>query len=195
MRLIRSDAFDFFKSRGVPPSVLTASFPEQIERHISHIEIPKNEGTTLFDRKKQLLALNQFERQLGSKSTSKPFLFIGGRSYDYIPLQFALNIVSDLVQKQGKEFYWHSVYGNPTDELRDNKEMFNKIKGSSLLVLSNIAVNSTAMKIEKVRDLLNMYSSIPRIVCVGGMDPNQKIDPVSWTKHNLHVKPDYFLYC
>ena len=49
----------------------------------------------------------------------------------------------------------------------------------SLLVLSNVPSNSTNVKLEKLRDILESYSSVPRIVVTTGEDPitffNQKL--------------------
>lgn len=62
---------------------------------------------------------------------------------------------------------WHRVVGGFTDSLRDQKEMSN----ISMLVITNVGPDSTSAKIEKVRDLLDMYHGIPRIVVVNGADP------------------------
>lgn len=41
----------------------------------------------------------------------------------------------------------------------------------SLIVLSNVTINSTQHRIERLRDTLEHYSDIPRIVCISGCDP------------------------
>jgi hypothetical protein len=63
---------------------------------------------------------------------------------------------------------WHRVYGSFGDSLRDAKtapEM------PSMLIISNINDASTPQKLEKVRDLLERYADIPRIVVSGGAPP------------------------
>lgn len=64
---------------------------------------------------------------------------------------------------------WHNLYGG-----FDNS-IITKTTGSaykpSLIVLSNVTIDSTAPKIEKLRDILEAYSSIPRIVIASGTDP------------------------
>lgn len=60
---------------------------------------------------------------------------------------------------------WHTVYGGYVDKLRDGDER------PSQLVISNVTMESTAYKVEKVRDLLEKYHDIPRIVVLGGSDP------------------------
>jgi hypothetical protein len=51
----------------------------------------------------------------------------------------------------------------------------------SMLIISNLAENSTAMKIEKCKDLLEKFPNIPRVVVVAGTDP------VSFAATQLHV--------
>lgn len=62
---------------------------------------------------------------------------------------------------------WHTVTGSFGDSLLDKRNTANP----SMLILSNIMATSTNQKLEKVRDLLETYSAIPRIVLVAGMDP------------------------
>lgn len=60
---------------------------------------------------------------------------------------------------------WHTVYGGYKDRLRDGDDR------PSFLVLANITIESTAYKLETVRDLLEKYRHIPRIVVAAGTDP------------------------
>ncbi len=62
---------------------------------------------------------------------------------------------------------WHRAYGGLSDGLRDRKsdEM------PSLLVISNVNDTSSNYKLEKVRDLLEMFADIPRIVVTSSRDP------------------------
>lgn len=62
---------------------------------------------------------------------------------------------------------WHRVFGGFNDALRDNKGEDNL----SMLIISNVNELSSAYKMEKVRDLLEKYSEIPRIVVLSGEDP------------------------
>lgn len=61
---------------------------------------------------------------------------------------------------------WHMVNGSFQDRLRDNSE-----ERPSMLVISNITEQSTNVKFEKVRDLLEMFSDIPRIIVCTPTDP------------------------
>lgn len=62
---------------------------------------------------------------------------------------------------------WYRVYGGLGDSLRDKpiQEM------PSMIILSNVNEGSSNFKLEKVRDLLEKYSEIPRIVVTGGEPP------------------------
>jgi hypothetical protein len=71
---------------------------------------------------------------------------------------------------------WYRIYGGFECGLRDKiDEVF-----PSMLILSNITSNSTNSKLEKVRDLLEKYAEIPRVVIIGG-----HCDPLSWFAKNL----------
>ena len=62
---------------------------------------------------------------------------------------------------------WHRVFGGFNDQLRDKPIDENP----SLLILSNVNEASSAYKLEKVRDILEKYSHVPRIVVMSGADP------------------------
>jgi hypothetical protein len=59
---------------------------------------------------------------------------------------------------------WHRVYGGPRDSLRD----FNSSERPCMLIIANVHDEATGIKVEKVRDLLEQFSDIPRIVVSGG---------------------------
>lgn len=64
---------------------------------------------------------------------------------------------------------WHNLYGGFDNPLvtKDNSS----IHKPSLIIISNVTLDSTGPKIEKLRDILEAYSSIPRIVIAAGTDP------------------------
>ncbi len=62
---------------------------------------------------------------------------------------------------------WHTLHGGYYDNLRDGRSE----EKPSLLVLSNITQDSTQVKFEKLRDLLEMYNDIPRIIVMTSNDP------------------------
>lgn len=62
---------------------------------------------------------------------------------------------------------WHRVYGGLSDNLRD-KPIHDM---PCMLIISNVTDGSSNYKLEKVRDLLEKFSEIPRIVITGGQPP------------------------
>ena len=78
---------------------------------------------------------------------------------------------------------WHRVYGGYKDELRDGDK-----KNPSMLIITNVSDDSTQIKVEKVRDLLEMYDRIPRIVVLGGSNP------MTFFANRLHYPLKYAMY-
>lgn len=64
---------------------------------------------------------------------------------------------------------WHNLYGGFDNPLVTKEN--NSIHKPSLIIISNVTLDSTGPKIEKLRDILEAYSSIPRIVIASGTDP------------------------
>jgi hypothetical protein len=185
-RLIKKEALPAFIKRGVPHSVLLSSHPENIQRFMSTIELPKRgDEPIIHDKTKQFEALEGFKKVLAQDIRSNErLLLISARDYDHLPNQLALSLAAYAFEHH-REFVWHSLYGGYSDELRDDKTASDeRLKKCSLLVLSNLAENSTAIKVEKARDLLNRYSHLNRIVVTAGMNP------VEYAKTVLHMRPD-----
>ena len=93
---------------------------------------------------------------------------------DQIAKHLAIHIMDRAAQAWAKRHkpgrtlpIWHRVFGGLSDPLRD------KDPGDipSLLVISNVNDASSAYKLEKVRDLLEKYSHVPRIVVTSSRDP------------------------
>lgn len=85
---------------------------------------------------------------------------------------------------------WHRVYGGYNDPLRDK---FSDIP--CMLIISNVNVDSTPIKIEKVRDLLEKFSNVPRIIVTGGEPPcNLFIKKLHFPmRAGLYIGPDNFV--
>ena len=62
---------------------------------------------------------------------------------------------------------WHTLHGGYYDALRDDRSE----ERPSLLILSNVTHMSTPVKLEKLRDLLEQYNDIPRIIVSTNEDP------------------------
>jgi hypothetical protein len=83
--------------------------------------------------------------------------------------------------------YWHWVTGGHWDRLRDNRNSESSTN-FSMLFLSNVAKNSTPEKIEKVRDLIQLNSHLPRILIIAGGDP------LLFCVNSLYIRPNRVLY-
>ena len=86
-----------------------------------------------------------------------------------------------------RPFFW-KLFGGNYDRLRQSDEYRNGIGSIGLLVLNNLAENSTVEKIEKARDLCTMYADIPRVLVVAG------IDPMVFAIEKLHMTPQRVLH-
>ncbi len=64
---------------------------------------------------------------------------------------------------------WHTVYGGFKDQMLES----GSTSSPTFLVISNVTIDSTAPKIEKVRDLIEKYHAIPKIVVVAGSEPTK----------------------
>lgn len=86
---------------------------------------------------------------------------------------------------------WHILTGSYYDRYRDVDRPDTKGRDKrkpSLLVLSNLTADSSQIKLEKLRDLLEEYADIPRIVTFTGKDP------ISFFTHTLRYKLQGALY-
>jgi hypothetical protein len=118
-------------------------------------------------------------------------LAIGSVSTDLAAKQLALELFDRAFTQQvdnprfaSRDFpIWHTIYGGLPDRMRDD---YNGTP--SMLVLSGLAENSMPLKLEKLRDLLDKYRDIPRIVLVGGQDP------VSFFAERVHYPLKAALY-
>jgi hypothetical protein len=64
---------------------------------------------------------------------------------------------------------WHDLTGGFNNPLINEKNA--RAQGASMLVLNNVGPQSTQPKLEKLRDILETYTEIPKIVVVTGCDP------------------------
>lgn len=191
--LVSPEFAPYLTSRGVPEGVIHSQFPHSWEMLVTRIDYaPDKYIAKSISVDKQVAFFN--------KTMERPFdgnyLFcISGETSDNIGLQLALQIFVAATQLSNDSRYtkplWHTVFGYYKDELRDGdpESISLRIGGKpSLLIISNIAANSTAVKIEKVRDLLQRYSNVPRIIVVGGSNP------ITFCSSILHMSVNRILY-
>jgi len=99
-----------------------------------------------------------------------PVIGISSTPTDDRAKQLALHFMEYYVRKQrenavGGRPLWHRVYGGYRDKLvEDNPKL-------GFLVISNFNTESTQAKLEKVRDLIELYPNIPKILVMSGTDP------------------------
>lgn len=66
---------------------------------------------------------------------------------------------------------WHTLYGGYDNKLLKDYAGRDPTYDPSILVLCNLNSGSTNVKLEKAKDLLERFSTIPRIVVAAGEDP------------------------
>lgn len=115
--------------------------------------------------------LNKPLRSVGTGYTA----VIGSYPSDVRAKLIALNIMNNAIDDQisgrfkntGRAYpLWHPLMGGFHDSLRDSDD-----KPLSMLIITNVSADSSQPKLEKLRDLLEKYHSIPKIVVVNGCDP------------------------
>lgn len=135
--------------------------------------------------------INGIDRVLQHPLHGSYTMAIGSYPSDVRAKVLALNIMNKAIDAQmsgsqrGRAYpLWHRLYGNFQDPLRDSKEP----EHISMLVITNVGVDSSQVKLEKLRDLLERYDSIPRIVVVNG------VDPVSFFAERVRLPLKYAFY-
>ena len=79
--------------------------------------------------------------------------------------------------------WWAPLYGG-----FDNPYLNVDKSPPTMLVITNLTNNSTNVKLEKARDLIEAYPDIPRLVVIAG------IDPISFLAAKLHVPINGLIY-
>jgi len=112
-----------------------------------------------------------FEQTL-KNPTKVPYIYLlSAKSSDLLPKLAAFKIFQAAF-KHIESPYWHIIDGSMRDKLRDDESYRSySVPNPNLLVITGLASNSLASKFDKCRDLLEMYSSIPRVIVSTGDDP------------------------
>lgn len=109
------------------------------------------------------------------------FALFTGQNTDFSPNILALYLVHLEVRNQAPpNIKWINTTLHFHPPLKEEHN-------PALVVITNIGINSTEMKIDKVRDYLSMYAC-PKIVVVGGCDP------IEFATKRLFKTPQYMLY-
>jgi len=160
-------------SCGVPPADLPHT-KERVDVLDSltkyEVELPKM-AIRLVSANRQATAL---QRVLSNPIRSHYTMGISSFPSDALAKHLAAYVMNEAIKawrvkhRPGRTLpKWHRVFGGLSDPLRDKPLE----ETPSLLVLSNINEASSNYKLEKVRDLLERYSHIPKIVVLSGADP------------------------
>jgi hypothetical protein len=105
---------------------------------------------------------------------SEPVIYgVAGNPDDTKAKLFAAYLVNTHVEALGSRanVVWHTLYGGFDNALMREYDPVDGKTDPTLLVLSNLTPNSTNVKLEKARDLLERFQNIPRIVICAGEDP------------------------
>lgn len=159
------------QSRGVFYPDLPARNKLSVSDLLTKIEQKSpNSPDKIISPAKQLKALNTI---MSNPLRGSYVLAISSYPSDLRAKYLAATIMNEAIKVQQKvrSFkalpLWHHVYGGAGDVLRDKP----LAESPTMLVISNVNANSSQTKLEKVRDLLEKFSNIPRIVVLGGSDP------------------------
>lgn len=135
---------------------------------------------------------NNLRKILNNPLRSSYIAAIGSYPSDTRAKVIAVNIMNAAIDAQiagkhrGRAYpLWHRLYGGYYDALRDAKET----QPISMLVITNVGVDSSQTKLEKLRDLLEQYDNVPKLVVVNG------VDPVTFFAEKVRLPLNYAFYC
>lgn len=99
---------------------------------------------------------------------SKMIYGVAGNPDDLKAKYFAAYLVGEHIKALGAKsnVIWHTLYGG-----FDNPLMKEMSEPPTMIVICNLTPQSTNIKLEKARDILEKYPDIPRIVVIAGTDP------------------------
>lgn len=153
------------KNRGMNRSVL-AQRPFEF-RPTSFTSTVEGLKPKLFNAKKQL---EWFEDFLDDPFAPRNYCLVSAPN-DAMAKALAAYMMQHAMQRGGSRTalpLWHDLTGGFANQLLDGNS---QAIGASLLVLNNVGATSTQPKLEKLRDILETYTDIPKIVVATGCDP------------------------
>jgi hypothetical protein len=105
---------------------------------------------------------------------SYPYVYgVTGSPDDADAKYFAAYLVQAHMSYMGHKanVVWHTLYGDFNNRILKEYDEIDGKSSPSLIILSNMTPNSTSVKLEKARDILERFADIPRIVVAAGEDP------------------------
>lgn len=166
------------KTKGADPRLLYSSMEKfSLEESVQDFK-PQAQAykTTKVSAQQQLDFFHDF---LEDPHDGSPVVCISSFPTDARAKIAALHVFRNaMVAKEGtvRKPVWVTLYGD-----RFNYEEL-KNKRPSMLFISNIVLESTAYKMERLRDILEMFPDIPRVVVTGGT-----VDPTELFVRRLHL--------
>lgn len=142
--------------REVIPGIVWSCRPFKFRPKTFYLDHPQLNKTKFFDKDLQVKSLENWKNGICSGiyvCTSSPD--------DLIAKYFAAYLVSLFPKRSVVWEELNSVYEKPVEFLTY----------PSLIVISGLCVDSSKIRLEKARDIINKYYNIPRIVVAGGADP------------------------
>jgi hypothetical protein len=108
------------------------------------------------------------------KNPTLPLIYgVSGNPDEVQARYFAAYLAHLHAQRLGREarIVWHPIYGGYRNELIDDYKDKDSQYEPTMIILCNLASNSTQGKMEKARDILERFSTVPRVVVSAGEDP------------------------
>lgn len=127
----------------------------------------------IIEASKQITSLQKF-----TEAPNRPMVYVvAGNPDDSRAKYFAayLAYLHKCKYQHRAEIFWEAVFGGFENAL------LKKDANPTMLIISNLSENSTAVKIEKAKDLIERWPNIPRVVVCAGEDP------ISFAATKLHV--------
>lgn len=147
---------------GIPENVF--SFRQvNVEEQATTVswEVTDTKGSvkkTIYESKKQVESYNSLRSSIGT-----PVVFgFSSSPDDSLAKRAALQLCAEVLM-QNKVVHWHPVYGLFDDDYRSGR-----VKKPDVLILTNVLLESSVTKHECLRDILERYSDITRIVITSG---------------------------
>lgn len=120
--------------------------------------------------------MRSWTRLISDPTRGRPLTFINGMPSDSRAKLLGLNLMYAALLSSAKEReknprvikrnpLWITMYNQYFDVQKF------KSQKPSMLIISNVNIESTPQKLERLRDVLECYSDIPRYIITGGTDP------------------------
>lgn len=164
-------------------TILRASIPGSVWRQAPFRYVPRTFGVESERFKEKFIEADDQRTQFAEflASPALPWIYsVSGNPDDLKAKYFAAYLAQQHIKALGTRanVVWEVMYGgfnNPlltTDTARSRPTM---------LIISNLTPTSSNNRLEKVRDLIEFYSDIPRVVVSAGEDP------LSFVATRLHL--------